>query len=608
MRNQWRITRIPGLNRAVTLLAAASIVVGCGQAQEPEDEGLQSTVRTTAGHPTGAAAGGLSADQRYIVTYKSSAGKAAAANAGSVALHLENRKMVAVYLPDKAVDALKKNPHVADVEVDYRRYPLAETVPYGVPMVQADQVPSTPVGSLVKLCIIDSGISAGHDDFAGLPVDGNNNAGSGAWNEDLCGHGTHVAGTIAATTGNGIGVASVASDAVSLHIVKVFGDSTVENCAWTHSSNLVAALDECTAAGAKVVSMSLGGSFKSRAEDKAFKAANDAGVLSIAAAGNDGNTRKSYPASYDSVVSVAAIDQNKVVADFSQQNGAVEISAPGVGVLSTYPFKHVVTVGGIEYSAGAIEFAAFGTVTSTLVDGGLCDSVGSWSGAVVLCERGVVSFLDKVSNGEAGGAAAVIIYNNEPGNFAGTLGEGNSSGIPAVSLSQEDGASLVATQLGQPGTVESNLGHGYASLDGTSMATPHVAGVAALVWSQYPAATNDDIRAALTATAEDLGPAGRDNAYGYGLIQAKAAYDYLDSPQPDCSADGTCNPECAAGADPDCGTGPDCSADGTCNPECAAGADPDCSQCLPAGSSCSSGGECCSGNCKGKKTAKTCKG
>ena len=74
---------------------------------------------------------------------------------------------------------------------------------------------------------------------------------------------------------------------------------------------------------------------------------------------------------------------------------------------------------------------------------------------------------------------------------------------------------------------------------------------------------------------------------------------------PDCSADGTCNAQCAPGADPDCA--PDCSADGTCNVQCAPGADPDCSTCLSLGASCNANGDCCSNKCKGKPGKKTCK-
>ena len=75
--------------------------------------------------------------------------------------------------------------------------------------------------------------------------------------------------------------------------------------------------------------------------------------------------------------------------------------------------------------------------------------------------------------------------------------------------------------------VQNGLGYGYASWDGTSMASPHVAGVAALVWSHHPGKTNAEIREALQNTALDLGSAGKDNSYGYGLVQAKAAVEYF---------------------------------------------------------------------------------
>ena len=59
------------------------------------------------------------------------------------------------------------------------------------------------------------------------------------------------------------------------------------------------------------------------------------------------------------------------------------------------------------------------------------------------------------------------------------------------------------------------------------MATPHVSGVAALVWSHYPTKTNAQVRDALQKSAQDKGTTGKDNSYGYGIVQAKAAYDYL---------------------------------------------------------------------------------
>ncbi len=84
----------------------------------------------------------------------------------------------------------------------------------------------------------------------------------------------------------------------------------------------------------------------------------------------------------------------------------------------------------------------------------------------------------------------------------------------------------MTTSLGQTATVNSTFtqpASGYAYYDGTSMATPHASAVAALVWSSKPTATNAEIRTALQSSALDLGTAGRDNSYGYGLVQAKAA-------------------------------------------------------------------------------------
>ena len=442
----------------------------------------------------------------------------------------------AVSLPAVAVEALARNPAVEFVEPDPKRYLMVETMPYGIPMVQANHVSEGTATAGTMVCVIDSGLYLNHEDFAFTQFSGTNDPGTGNWYEDRDGHGTHVAGTIAAWGGNSKGVIGVAAaGTLPIHIIKTFGD----NGTWTYSSTLAAALQHCIdARGSRnlVVNMSLGGTVKSRTEERAFDQAYAQDVLPIAAAGNAGGTRLSYPASYNSVVSVAAIDQAGVVAPFSQQNSQVELSAPGVDVLSTYPLvsDNSVSVGGTPYAAEPIEFAAITGplgVSGAVANGGRCTVTNqAWSGKVVLCERGDVSFYDKVRNVQLSGGTAAVIYNNEPGGFLGTLGAGNSSTIPAVSLSQEDGQAIVASRIGESAMVvntKPTAGSGYAFLSGTSMATPHVAGVAALVWSHGATWTNQQIRDALAGTASDLGPAGRDNAYGWGLVQAKAALDAL---------------------------------------------------------------------------------
>ena len=461
-----------------------------------------------------------------------------------------------VTLPEAALNGIIHNPFVTDVEVDPVRYAIdpvqvavapgpddtvdvnGQVVPWGIDAVQAREVwdadydavvdEGAPDGSGITVCIIDTGYYAGHEDLM------DNATGLSQVDDDYlrdgAGHGSHVAGTISALN-NSIGVVGVTPGTVNLTIVKIFNDDGV----WTTASNLVNAIYTCRDNGADVISMSLGGSSSSRKEQRAFDTLYAGGILSIAAAGNEQEETPGayeYPGSYDSVVSVAAVDSALNVADFSQQNDQVEIAGPGVGVLSTIPYvdTNIVNVAGVDYSANHIEFSALGTVSGALVDGGLCTATGAWAGQVVLCQRGDISFYDKVMNVQNSGGAAAIVYNNEPGNFLGTLGNGASSSIIGVSLSQEDGQYLVANELGTVASITSTHdwpASGYEAWDGTSMATPHVSAVAALVWSANPAWTNVEIREALNATAIDLGAAGRDSTYGYGLVQAAAALEYL---------------------------------------------------------------------------------
>lgn len=281
---------------------------------------------------------------------------------------------------------------------------------YGIHMVQADEFPSGAAPNPAKVCVIDTGYDISHEDLPQNATGSNDLSGPwyGPTPADLHYHGTHVAGTIGAVGDNGVGVTGVVKnmeDTGGFYIVRYFDvDGGV-----AYASGLAGAIEECANNGATVVNMSLGGPVYSKVEERAFERARRNGILSIAAAGNDGVSTHSYPASYDSVMSVGALDSDKVIADFSQTTSQVEISAPGVSVGSTSP------------------------------------------------------------------------------------------------------------------------GDEYVIASGTSMASPHVAGVAALVWSHFPQCSNFDIRTALKASAEDLGEAGHDYAYGAGLVQAKAAYDYLST-------------------------------------------------------------------------------
>jgi serine protease len=322
-------------------------------------------------------------------------------------------------------------------------------------------------------------------------------------------------------------------------------------------SDLVVAANRCKAAGANVINMSLGGGGFSLAESTAFADlfTND-NILSIAAAGNDGDTPEgtelSYPASYGSVVSVAALDSNKTVASFSQRNNQVDIAAPGVAVLSTISMGKGVSggtldVSGVSYNGLPMTGSATGSVSGFLVDCGLgVDDCTAASGQICLISRGEILFSDKVLACQNGGGLGAVIYNNAAGDLFGVLG-GVDTQIPSIGISDIAGEFLMANFLARRARFEVGVSN-YAPFDGTSMACPHVAAVAALIWSHDPTKTAGEVRAALESTAEDLGIPGKDNEYGYGLVQAVAACSALTG--------SSCTSEASAGPSSEPTAGP----------------------------------------------------
>ena len=461
--------------------------------------------------------------------------RAAIANAGGrVVFELEEVNAVSIDVPRRALAKLKASPYALFVEEDVPRRPLrtaprasstAQTVPYGITMVQADQVSDSAAGNRT-LCIVDSGIDASHEDHLGNHLSGINLSGSGDWSTDEAHHGTHVAGTIAAVN-NSIGVIGVLPNTkLNLYIAKVFDASGS-----APSSTIAKAMLSCRKAGANVVSMSLGGSSASKLEQLVVTFLAKRKILLIAAAGNAGDTSVSYPAGFAEVVSVAAVDSSKAHASFSQSNADVELSGPGVSVLSTVPMgtgsDASASAGGTNFAVIGVEGSPFASATANLYNFGIGDAVDAGAaGKVCLIARGSIAFSDKVLNCQNSGGVAALIYNNVPGPLNATLG-GVATTIPSVGADGNDAASLLS-KVGQTSTVtvaQSN----YALFNGTSMATPHVSAVAALVWSLHTDCTAAQMRDSLNKSALDLGVAGRDNDFGYGLVQAKAANDRITS-------------------------------------------------------------------------------
>lgn len=470
----------------------------------------------------------------------------------------EGLNQAVLTLPSRAaLDDLRKDPAVESIEIDPERHLMAQTTPYGVDNIQARAVwdadgdgvvdAGAATGEGIKVCVIDSGLKRSHEDLVGLAITGTNNLGaSSTWDTDTCGHGSHVAGTIAAAD-NDKGVVGVSPGKVSLHIVKKFDGTDCKQA--TFASDNVAAIKQCEAAGAKIVNMSLGGTFSSTTEKTELQNAANRGVLVVAAAGNYGSTAAPglfglpgpvnpliYPASYPSVVSVAAVDANNQRAGFSEFNNEIDLAAPGVGVLSLgIAFSEPLQVGNNTLPADVFTGSASSTASAGWVDGGLCKaSSATFKNKIVLCQRGEINFGVKAGNAQSGGALGVVIYNNVDGPLKGGLfnagGTAITLTIPATGISKSGGEAILAGMGGQVATVNGKLtvnDTSYASMDGTSMASPHVAGAAAVVWSARPNATAQQVREVLFATAKDLDKAGRDDNTGWGLVQVKDAIEEL---------------------------------------------------------------------------------
>ncbi|MDO8689695.1 MAG: S8 family serine peptidase [Dehalococcoidia bacterium] len=269
----------------------------------------------------------------------------------------------------------------------------------------------------VKVAVIDTGLDMPHSDRPANIVSPFNECTSNSSVSDDNGHGTHVSGIIAANTNNGIGVAGIAPG-VSLMPIRVeCPDPNGNN--YIYVSTEVNALHYAADNGARVISISLGGTFTSTSELVAINYALGKGALVIAAAGNcyadgsecDGQINPvSYPAGYPGVLAVAATTASDTHASYSEEGTFVSIAAPG----------------------------GDGTITSTMI---------------------------------------LSTYPNSS----------------------------------------------YAYMDGTSMATPHVSGLAGLIFSVNPALSSLDVTNIITSTAVDLGAPGKDDIFGWGRIDALAA-------------------------------------------------------------------------------------
>ncbi len=215
---------------------------------------------------------------------------------------------------------------------------------WGMTKIQAPDAWDVTTGqSAVRIAILDTGVDQDHQDLASKIV-ANKNFTTSSTVDDRYGHGTHVAGIAAAATNNGLGVAGVGYSC-SIMNVKVLDDNGSGYYSWI-ANGITWAADN----GAKVISMSLGGSSGSSTLQSAVNYAWSKGVVLVAAAGNNGNTAATYPAYYANCIAVAATDQNDMKASWSSYGSWVDVAAPGVEILSTLP-NHTNKIGASNYGS-----------------------------------------------------------------------------------------------------------------------------------------------------------------------------------------------------------------------------------------------------------------
>ncbi len=231
----------------------------------------------------------------------------------------------------------------------------AQVTPWGIEQIGADEVWDQNTGDGILVAVVDTGIQPDHPDLAGKIVDGVrfymrgfNIRQDSKWADDH-GHGTHVAGTIAALN-NQIGVVGVAPD-VEFLAVKVLNKNGAGS--W---DGVAAGIDWAVAKGADVISMSLGGSGGDSDLATAVSDAISAGVIVVASAGNSGDgssstTETSYPAAYNGVIAVGATDSSNSVARWSSSASYIEVCGPGVSVFSTYKGSWYATMSGTSMAA-----------------------------------------------------------------------------------------------------------------------------------------------------------------------------------------------------------------------------------------------------------------
>ncbi|TSC87924.1 MAG: peptidase S8/S53 subtilisin kexin sedolisin [Microgenomates group bacterium Gr01-1014_16] len=246
-------------------------------------------------------------------------------------------------------------------------------------------------GAGVRVAVLDTGVDQDHEDISAKVVLDEDFSGSGSV-DDFYGHGTHVAGIIAAATNNGLGVAGGCPQCVILD-GKVLGNNGSGAYSWI-ANGITWAADN----GARVINLSLGGTARSLTLERAVNYAWNKGAVIVAAAGNSGSSSKLYPAAYTKVIAVAATNNLDAKASWSNWGVKwVDVAAPGENIFSTFP-NHPFVIGTNYGRAQNYDFAS-GTSMATPMTAAVAGMVwsSSWGTSNSAVRARIEGKADKIS-------------------------------------------------------------------------------------------------------------------------------------------------------------------------------------------------------------------
>jgi subtilisin family serine protease len=270
--------------------------------------------------------------------------------------HVPELGLHVLEVPEESADAVRRSLEATGlfdyVEPDYYAEPGSTpndpsyVAQWHLSKIGGAQAWSLTTGSPgVVVALVDSGISAAHPDLASKIVPGWNFVRSNADTSDVTGHGTEVAGTVAAATNNGIGVAGVSWGSLVMPLVVVDKDS------FAAYSDIAAAIQYAADHQVRVINVSIGGTASSSTLQNAVDYAWRRGAMVFAAAMNNGGSRPYYPAACSHAVAVAATDESDHAAAFSNFGSWVTLSAPGADILTTVDGGGYGFLNGTSFSA-----------------------------------------------------------------------------------------------------------------------------------------------------------------------------------------------------------------------------------------------------------------